>query len=406
MNRHPQKLTSPVRHASVRVRQHNKGLLLQTLLLHGSMPRQALAEATGLTPATVSRITDELIRADLLRERGWADGARRAGRPAIPIELNPGGRYVLAAHIGATGAFVGVADLHASLKRLEPVPLLAGRRPSEQVRAIARRALEVAAAAGVPRDRIVGMGVGSAGVVDPRGVIVYHPWLGWQEVQVADLAAEVTGLPVAVDSTVRAIATAEAWFGRAQHLEPAAVVLLGNVVAAAIVVNRQPLLGADLIDGQVGHLPVGGDRPCGCGRTGCLEVMARERTFVELAHRRGFDPNRGSGAVYQAAGAGDPVALELVAERGRLIAHAVAMIDAVINPAVVVFSGRSMVVGADVQLRAIRAALADAMVLPAMRRRPLLLPSAFGDGGGVVGASSLALRSFYAVADMAAAPLR
>jgi predicted NBD/HSP70 family sugar kinase len=384
------------------MRRHNRGLILRTLLLHGPMARHALARAAGMTPATVSRISEELIRAELIRESDATDDRPRgAGRPAIAIELNPGGRYVLAAHIGATAAPVAIADLRSSLVAHRQVRLDRGRSAEEHVRAIARRALDLAAAAGVPRDRIVGMGIGSTGVVDPRGTIVYHPSLGWENVPVAALAAEVTGLHVTVDSTVRAIATAEGWFGRGRHFEPLAVVLLANVVAAATMVDRHPLLGANLIEGQIGHLPVGGDLTCACGRTGCLEVMVRDQTFLELAHRRGIiGPNRGVGAVYEAARSGDKVASELVAERGRLIARAVAVIDAVVNPAAVVFAGHSLVVGAGLLLPSIRAGLEDAMVLPEVRRELPLLPSAFGEFAAIVGASSLALRRLYAGGDL------
>jgi predicted NBD/HSP70 family sugar kinase len=383
------------------MRRHNRGLILRTLLLHGPMARHAVSRAAGMTPATVSRISEELIRAELIRESDASDDRPRgAGRPAIAIELNPGGRYVLAAHIGATAAPVAIADLRSSLVAHRSVRLDGGWSAEECVRAIARRALDLAAAAGVPRDRIVGMGIGSTGVVDPRGTIVYHPSLAWENVPVAALAAEVTGLPVAVDSTVRAIATAEGWFGRGRHFEPLAVVLLGNVVAAATMVDRHPLLGANLIEGQIGHLPVGGDLGCACGRTGCLEVMVRDETFKELARRRGIDPRRGVETIYAAARSGDQVASELVAERGRLIARAVAVIDAVVNPAAVVFAGHSLVVGADLLLPSIRAGLEDAMVLPEVRRELPLLPSAFGEFAAIVGASSLALRGLYAGADL------
>jgi predicted NBD/HSP70 family sugar kinase len=208
---------------------------------------------------------------------------------------------------------------------------------------------------------------------------------------------EQSGLPVVTDSSVRAIANAEAWFGVHRKVRPLVVVLVGNVVAAATVSRRSTLLGADFTEGQIGHLTVGGSRPCVCGRVGCLEAEVRTDAFMESARVRGI---RTSGdltpdLVIEEASRGNRSALELLRERGRMIAQGIAVMDAVVNPQVVLLTGSGFGRGDDLQIAFAREGLRDYLVLPHVRSAPRLAPGSFGAASGPMGAASLALRKIY-----------
>ncbi|MGH2929777.1 MAG: ROK family protein, partial [Solirubrobacteraceae bacterium] len=140
----------------------------------------------------------------------------------------------------------------------------------------------------------------------------------------------------------------------------------------------------------------GGDRRCSCGRRGCIEVEARDQSVLADARRlriataasRAID-------VYDLARSGDRTALSLVDRRGDVIARAVAILEAVFDPGVVVIVGAMAADGGELQMQAIRAALPRHRVLPEVDRPLRLVSSHFDTDSGVAGAGSLVLRQFY-----------
>ncbi|MFZ0218417.1 MAG: ROK family protein, partial [Candidatus Dormiibacterota bacterium] len=88
-------------------------------------------------------------------------------------------------------------------------------------------------------------------------------------------------------------------------------------------------------------------------------------------------------------------ALSLVDGRGDVIARAVAILEAVFDPGVVVIVGAAAGDGGELQMQAIRAALPRHRVLPEVDRPLRLVSSHFDTDSGVAGAGSLALRQFY-----------
>lgn len=377
------------------LRQHNRTQLLLALLGEGSMTRTRMARVTGLAGPTVFRLVEQMLQAGILREVvGSASEPRAVGRPSTAIELDPRGGYVLCMFLGTVSARLAIADLQLGIVSRRRIALERAH-PEARLRAATAALLEMADAAGAPRDRLLGIGVGSSGVVEGDSLVV-HPWLGWRDVAMGHVVAEEAGLPVVVDGSVRATALAEAWFGEGRASGTLALLSVGSVVASAVVVGRTLVRGGGLVEGQIGHLPTGGDRPCTCGRRGCIEVEARDQTLLAEARARRIAASSSTVAdVYRRARAGSPTALRILIERGDAIARAVAILEAVFDPGMVVLAGPVAVEGKDLQLEAIRTALAHHRVLPRVERPLTLLPSRFGTDAGVAGAAALVLQRFY-----------
>ena len=377
------------------LRQHNRTQLLLALLAQGPMARTRLARATGLASPTVFRLVEEMLQAGVLREEvGPPGGPRGIGRPASAVALEPRGAYVLCLFLGTVSARLALADLRLGIVSRRRVAL-EGANAEERLRTAVRTLLEMADEAGASRERLLGIGVGSSGVLD-GDVLVLHPWLGWRDVPVGDIVASEGGLPVMVDGSVRATALAEAWFGHGRASGTLALLSVGSVVTSAVVVDRSLVRGRGLVEGQIGHLPAGGDHLCSCGRRGCIEVEARDQTLLAEAMARHIAVSSSTTAdVYRRARVGSPTALALVAERGDAIARAVAVLEAVFDPGLVVLAGPAAVEGRDAQIRAILSALDRHRVLPRIERPLRLLPSRFRTDAGVGGAAALVLQRFY-----------
>jgi predicted NBD/HSP70 family sugar kinase len=220
-------------------------------------------------------------------------------------------------------------------------------------------AIETAiAASGVDRERLLGIGVGMAGVVDAElGLSRYSPFFGWQGVQIAEPLANHFKLAVYVENDVNTLTIAEQWFGYGHGVDHFIVVTVGRGVGAGIVVNGQFYRGAIGGAGEVGHMTLKPDGPrCDCGKNGCLEALASDDAIVRLARESiaaGAQTilSQSSAqaltveAVVQAADNGDQLARHLLAEAGRWLGTGIANLVDVLNPQLVIVGGEGVRAG-------------------------------------------------------------
>ncbi len=288
--------TAPTRFASGRAlrpsakvlpehaRGHNRSLVLQTLYSTGTLSRADLARETGLTRVTISDLVAELIAEGLVVETGQREGIR-PGKPATMLEFHRAAFQIvgidLSAHAGFRGA---VLDLDGQVvERAETA--LAGSTGSEATAKVVALVETLLAAATLP---VLGIGVGSPGVVDLAGVVLSAPNLGWAgETLQATLEARF-GLPVLVSNDANAAALAEHSFGDADA--DMMLVKVGHGVGAGLLLDGSPLFGSRFAAGEIGHVVVGtdGGALCACGKHGCLETwLATPRLEKAIADNPG-----------------------------------------------------------------------------------------------------------------------
>lgn len=143
---------------------------------------------------------------------------------------------------------------------------------------------------------------------------------------------------VQVESHSRALARAEQLFGNDTRARTSVVHLfVGNVVDAAIATSGAVHSGPGGAAGEIAHLRLAGDdAPCPCGRRGCLQAAASNRTLAERAAELGIVAEPVLDLVIEAAERGDPRAIDLFKRRSRLAGQAARLLLDVINPDVLV----------------------------------------------------------------------
>ena len=199
-------------------------------------------------------------------------------RGAVVIGVDLGGTKTAAAAVSRDG---GVGPL-----RTVPTPAQAG--PGPILDAVAGLVREVAAGAGGP---VLGLGVGTAGVVDvTTGTIVSatDAIAGWTGTDVAGgLRGRLADLAlggVHVENDVDAHAAGEAWRGAAAGLPSVLMVAVGTGVGGAVVLDGRPLRGAHHVAGEIGHLPTPGAEGLRCRRR--LAIPATRGGAVQSIERR------------------------------------------------------------------------------------------------------------------------
>jgi predicted NBD/HSP70 family sugar kinase len=266
-------------------RGNNRSLVLQTLYSDGAMSRADLARATGLTRVTISDLVAELLGEALVVEQGTRDEAR-PGKPATLVDIDRTGFRILGIDLSAHDAFRGaLLDLDGGIHDRVTASLLsedgAGATGEAALAKVLDVARELIGRATVP---ILGVGIGSPGVVDLAGIVLTAPNLGWHDLPLQELLAAELDLPVLVANDANVAALAEHSFGDA--LSDTMVVKIGNGVGAGLLVGGTLLSGARFSAGEIGHVVVGtdGGEPCACGKHGCLETwLATPRLEARIA---------------------------------------------------------------------------------------------------------------------------
>lgn len=249
-------------------RGHNRSLVLQTLYRAGQQSRADVARETGLTRVTVSDLVAELIGEGLLVETGQREDAR-PGKPATLLDLNRSAFQLVGVDLSAADTFRGaVLDLDGVILNRAELPL-DGRTGVDATALVLRLVDQLVASATLP---VLGVGVGSPGLVDLGGVVLSAPNLGWDHADLQGVLGEHLGLPVVVANDANVAALAEHSFGAASA--DMMLVKVGHGVGAGLLLDGTPLFGSRFAAGEIGHVVVGtdGGPECVCGKHGCLET--------------------------------------------------------------------------------------------------------------------------------------
>jgi predicted NBD/HSP70 family sugar kinase len=279
------------------MRSTNRRLVLQHLVDDSPLSRAELARRTGLTPATVSGLVADLEATGLISIDDTASHLPRVGKPPTLLKIRPEAFSVIAVDLADPVVIrVVVLDLVGTIVAdlSEPIGNMVGDDVVRAVVGIIQQAVETAP------NPVLGIGVGTPGVVTDDGVVVEAGQFEWKDLELRAQMTASLGFPVHLINDANAAAIAE--FTRGAHdSNDLAVVTIGSGVGAGFVVNGQPFLGSHRAAGEIGHLVVEPGGPlCDCGHRGCLETfVALPR--LEAALRDADDDGMGVGVRRAAA---------------------------------------------------------------------------------------------------------
>ncbi|HKX68194.1 MAG TPA: ROK family transcriptional regulator [Intrasporangium sp.] len=284
-------------------RRHNLSLLLQTLYSAGAMSRADLARRLDLTKVTVSDLVAELLESGHAVELGPSDEVR-PGKPATLVDVNRTGLQIIGLDLAEHQTLrAAVLDLDGQIlaraerpmpddlgtKAVHPIKEkpIEGDPVLEVVLDLTREVIELATAP------LLGIGVGTPGIVGPGGVVDTAPNLGWVDVPLREVLAAETGLPVFVSNDADAAVHADHTLGGGG--DDLMLVKVGRGVGCGLIVGGQRVRGAHFAAGEIGHVTVGtdGGAPCRCGKDGCLETWLSAPNLERLlAEADPVDPDR------------------------------------------------------------------------------------------------------------------
>ncbi|MCR5548452.1 MAG: ROK family protein [Bacteroidales bacterium] len=264
--------------------------------------------------------------------------------------------FVVGVDVGGQTSKIGVVDARGDV--LAQTVIRSDTYGSDAVAFITAlaAAIKTCVADAGKEGQIRGIGVGAPNGNYYTGEISFAPNLAWaatQAVKFSDMLSEqLGGIPVTLTNDANAAAMGEMAYGAARGMKNFIMITLGTGVGSGIVIDGKMVYGHDGFAGELGHTSVVryNGRPCGCGKTGCLEaycsaigVARTAREWLESSDEPSMlrDVEEiSSKAVFDAAKAGDKLALRIFDYTGRLLGRSFADFVAFSSPeAIVLFGG-------------------------------------------------------------------
>jgi predicted NBD/HSP70 family sugar kinase len=257
----------------------------------------------------------------------------------------------------------------------------------------------------IPKSKIAGIGIGMPGFIDVlKGI--NHSFLKISEGSIVSYIESEVGLPVLIDNDSSLIALAELRLGEARNRQNVMVININWGVGLGMILNGELFRGYNGFAGEFSHIPLfTNNKMCSCGKSGCLET---ETSLLVVAEKAVEGLKKGkvsrlknlvlenieetAAAIMDAADKGDKFAVELFSEAGYNIGRGVAILIHLLNPELIVLSGRGAGVG-KLWLAPIQQAINEHCI-PKIAENTEIKISSLGFQAELIGAAALVMENF------------
>lgn len=265
------------------VKLRNRLLVLQLIAVYKATSRVDLAKATGLSKMTVGNIVSELIADGLVDGTETTEPATGSyGRKPIVLRIAAHSPCICGMLIKRGLCQIVLAELGGTVIEQADYPYSSLDSAQDLIEILCKgfRALGQRTSR-----KIIAVGISSLGPIDSEtGTILSPPYFyGIENVPIAAIIEENTGLPTFLVNDANAGALAEKMFGSGQPLSNFIYLHIMNGIGAGFVLHDQLYIGDTGQSGEIGHTSINfSGPPCACGNTGCLDLYAN----IDLILRR------------------------------------------------------------------------------------------------------------------------
>jgi glucokinase len=304
--------------------------------------------------------------------------------------------HVVGVDLGGTKIDVGLVDAENRIVARQRVPTQSDDGATAVIERIAGVVAEL--------EREVGASAAALGICTPGPVdhvtgtlltLVNLPGLSHTPLR-ALLAARL-GIPVKLEHDAKAAALGDFHYGAGVGARSMAYITIGTGVGAALILDGALYYGDRNAAGEIGHITI--DRHgelCSCGTRGCVETYLSGPWLIRryqraLAGRGGSNPTITGEQIAELAGAGDPLARQIVTEAGEALGIAVASLAMIVNIDLNVIGGSVAKLG-DLLLEPARRTMPQ-FCFRALGAQVQIVPSALEDRAPILGCAWLARRA-------------
>ncbi len=260
------------------IKELNTSVILNTIKEKGSISRAEIAKLTGLTAATVTNITSQLLKYNLIIETKY--GASSGGRKPILLEFNYSYYNVIGVVISKQEITTSLTDLNSNLIKDIKVDLKEDTKIKDIINIIVKSVKELTT---LSRNKILGMGVSMEGLIDEKnGIVVMSSSFGWKNVNIKNELKKELDIPVFINNDVKALAKGEEMFGKGRECSNFILLYTGFGIGASLVNDGIIYRGISNYACELGHITIDINGPlCSCGNHGCFQALASGEALIK-----------------------------------------------------------------------------------------------------------------------------
>ncbi|OIQ25941.1 ROK family protein [uncultured Vibrio sp.] len=329
------------------VKQLNSAAVYRLIDQKGPISRIQVADVSQLAPASVTKITRQLLERGLIKE--VAQQASTGGRRAISLTTEVEPFHSVAVRLGRDYVQFSLYNLgghelvseHHELHYTNQTELTNGLITHLSQFIERNRSMT---------NQLIAIGIALPGLVDPeKGIVEYMPNTDIDNLPLGSIIKDKFNVECFVGNDVRGIALAEHYFGASKDCQDSILVSVHRGTGAGIIVNGQVFLGYNRNVGEIGHIqidPLG--EQCQCGNFGCLETVAANPAIVERVNKliaQGYESSLTKVEdmtiqdVCEHANRGDELAIQSLVRVGNQLGKAIAITINLFNPQKVIIAG-------------------------------------------------------------------
>lgn len=363
------------------------GVILSLVGSGRARSRSALTGLSGLSRATVHQKLASLIDAGLIRET--EETLPSGGRPTRALDISRDFAVVLCADIGEQHIRVAVTDLHPRIlaEVSETFDILRG--PAVVLGWIEEQFGALLAKIGKTTADVLGIGIGLPAPVDYANGRVVGPsvMVGWDNFEIRQYLEEKFGVPAYAENDVNLLALSD-HRRRRSDVSEMVFVKVGTGIGSGIITEGRLYRGAQGAAGDIGHIQFAREPAplCRCGKIGCVEARAAGWAIARELRKEGITAHTARD-VTGLVELGQPLAIHLVRESGRILGEVMTSLVSILNPQMIVIGGTLAIAG-DHLLAGIRE-LVYKRSLPLATRELELVISPPDPDAGIIGAAIL-----------------
>lgn len=395
------------------MKKNNLKVVLDTIRQKEPVSRKELADLVGLTSSSITNIVNRLIKEEYLVEIG--SGKSLGGRRPILLELNSKARYAIGVELTATNTTCIITNFKARKVIKKRCKTLIYEPKERVIQRLVNLIEQAIVEANVPKKKVIGIGLVSAGPYDhEKGIMVNPPnFPGWDNVPIKDMVQSATGIPTYFEKETVGAAIGEYWFGSASSAKSLFAINVYDIgIGGGVIIDGRVYHGFYDGAGDLGHMVIDIEGPiCTCGNYGCLETLASGSAIVRDVKS---EIKRGESSILadkvknvddidiymiiNASNEGDPLATRIIERSARYLGIAISNLINVYSPEMIVIGGQipemcPLYIQVATQYARKRS-------YPFYNKDVKILPATFGDEQGAIGGVGLVFQKFFKDAEV------
>lgn len=329
------------------VKQINSAAVYRLIDQQGPISRIQVADVSQLAPASVTKITRQLLERGLIKEVAQQEST--GGRRAISLTTEVEQFHSIAVRLGRDYIQLSLFDLSGT-ELISSQSAFHYTRQTELEIGFVQHIEQFIQAQAQHIKQLIAIGIVLPGLINPEeGIVEYIPNIDIDNFMLGQIIKDTFGVACFIGNDIRGKALAEHYFGASRDCKDSILVSVHRGTGAGIIVNGQVFLGTNRNVGEIGHIQIDplGDK-CQCGNFGCLETVASNPAIqarINMLLEKGYASSLSAleritmTDVCHHALAGDELAKQSLIRVGNTLGQAIAITINLFNPQKIVIAG-------------------------------------------------------------------